>query len=85
MVLAHGGGRPMADKIIPCELLTLSDAGERAQVFLNLVGPRQGPSDRGLERRLGDFEQAHPDYSGEVRRALASLRAARVVAEAAAY
>jgi hypothetical protein len=75
----------MADKIISCELLTLSDAGQRAQVFLKLVDPRQGPSDRGLERRLGDFERDHPDYSGEVRRALASLKAARVVAEAAAY
>lgn len=75
----------MADKIIPCQLLTVLDAGERAQVFLNLVDPRQGPSDRGLESRLGDFEQANPAYAGEVRRALASLRAARVVAEAAAY
>ncbi len=75
----------MADKITPCELLTLSDAGLRAQAFMNLVDPRQGPSDRGIEHRLGDFERTNPAYAGEVRRALASLAAARVVFAAAAY
>jgi hypothetical protein len=68
----------------PCELFKLSDVIQRAQVFLHLVDPRQGPSDRGLERRLGDFERVNPNYAGEVRRALASLAAARVVAAAAA-
>jgi len=71
------------DYVQPRTLFELFDADQKARLFMNLAEAMQGVPEFIVERQMGHFAKVHPDYATGVRRAMAVLAAAHVVATAA--
>ncbi len=54
-------------------LFNLFDAGEKARLYLNIAEAMFGIPNEIIERQLGHFHKAHPDYAKGVRDALALM------------
>lgn len=57
----------------PHALFNLFDDGQKARLFSNIAEAMQGVPDEIIERQLGHFEKAHPDYAAGVRAALSRM------------